>query len=242
MAPEKPTVPYEQYAHEFTHGEWMQLMIHFYRGEMNRATVWRQRLDVTTNWAVATTAGIISFTLGNPQAPPETILLSAVICLVMLHVEARRYMYYDIWRSRLRMIERGLISPALWKGSAERELEREPEWRRLLADDLHEAHFHMPYVEAFGRRLQRNYIWLLLINYGAWLLKLETWPQQATSLADFVAHAAAWGLPGSVVLLLATLALLLAVVFSRLATRHRHAHGEALPFHHAPDQDRWGVV
>lgn len=100
----------------------------------------------------------------------------------------------------------------------------------------------MPYTEALGRRLQRNYIWLLLVNYGAWLLKLETWPQKATSLADFVAHATAWGLPGTLVLLLITLALILAVVFSRLTTRHRHARGEALPFRHAPDQDRWGVV
>jgi uncharacterized membrane protein len=217
-------------------------MIHFYRGEMNRATVWRQRLDVTTNWAVATTAGILTFTLGNAQAPHGTFLLGVIISLIMLHLEARRYMYYDIWRARLRMIERGLIAPALWKGTAERELAHEPEWRRMLAEDLHEAHFHMPYSEAFGRRLQRNYIWLLLLNYVAWLLKVHLSPTPATTWAEFVRHAGAGPIPGATMLGVATIGFVFFVVLARVTTRHRHARGEARPYEHARESERWGVV
>ena len=33
-------------------GEFANAMIHFYRAEVTRANVWRQRLDATTNWAV----------------------------------------------------------------------------------------------------------------------------------------------------------------------------------------------
>ena len=31
---------------------YVNAMSHFYRGEMGRIMVWRQRLDVTTNWAI----------------------------------------------------------------------------------------------------------------------------------------------------------------------------------------------
>lgn len=235
-------LPYEQYGHEFTHPEWMQLMIHYYRGEMTRATVWRQRLDVTTNWAVAATAGILTFILGNRTVPDEALVLSVALSLIMLHIEARRYMYYDLWRARLRVLERGLIAPALWKDSAQRELEHESEWRRLLADDLHRARFHMPYYEAFGRRLRRNYIWLLLLNYLGWMLKLGIWPTPARNFADLASHAQTGIVPGGFVLLAGTVAMIVFVLLGWLLTRRRHARGEAEPYQADEHMERWGIV
>src|SRR5581483_3187748 len=41
-------------------------MVHFYRGEIQRANTWRNRLDTTRNWAIVTTAGVISFALAAP--------------------------------------------------------------------------------------------------------------------------------------------------------------------------------
>ena len=38
-----------------TRAEFATAMAHFYRGEIARANVWRQRLDATFNWAVLTT-------------------------------------------------------------------------------------------------------------------------------------------------------------------------------------------
>jgi uncharacterized membrane protein len=49
-------------------------MAHFYRAEVNRSNTWRQRLDVTTNWAVITTAAALTFAFG---APNNTHLASA---------------------------------------------------------------------------------------------------------------------------------------------------------------------
>ena len=235
-------VPYEHYGRDISHAEWMQLMIHFYRGEMNRATVWRQRLDVTTNWAVAATAAMLTFILGNPSMPHPSMLLSVALVFIMLHIESRRYLFYDIWRSRLRMIERGVIAPALWRESAQRELEHEPDWRRLLADDLHVAHFHMPYAEAFGRRLQRNYIWLLLLNYAGWMLKLAICPGVARCPAQLVSQAAVGCIPGGTVVLVVTLLMIFFVLLGPFLTRHRHARGEARPYEPGSDMERWGIV
>ena len=40
-------------AHEFTGAE-IGAIAHLYRGEVYRSTIWRTRLDNTTNWAVVT--------------------------------------------------------------------------------------------------------------------------------------------------------------------------------------------
>ena len=38
---------------------------HLYRGELYRSTVWRTRLDTTTNWAVLTTGIALSLTFSS---------------------------------------------------------------------------------------------------------------------------------------------------------------------------------
>lgn len=237
-----PKLSYEEYGHAFTHGEWMQLMIHYYRGEMNRATVWRQRLDVTTNWAVAASAAMMTFMLGSASVPHTAILLPVALNLIMLNIEARRYLYYDLWRSRLRMLERGLIAPALWRPVAQREIEHEADWRRKLAEDMYRARFHMPFAEAWGRRLQRNYTWLMLLCYVAWILKLATCPDPATCPGDLLTHAAIGALPGWAVLAIGTLLIITSFALGPILTRHRRARGEALPFQNEDESERWGIV
>lgn len=41
-------------------------LTHFYRAVVGHADVWRQRMDATTNWAAATTAGMITFAFSTP--------------------------------------------------------------------------------------------------------------------------------------------------------------------------------
>ena len=46
--------------------EYLSVMVHFYRGETHRSTIWRQRIDATTNWAVLTVAGMLSVAFADP--------------------------------------------------------------------------------------------------------------------------------------------------------------------------------
>ena len=39
---------------------YVNAMSHFYRGELGRIMVWRQRLDITTNWAITSSTAIIT--------------------------------------------------------------------------------------------------------------------------------------------------------------------------------------
>ena len=45
-------------------------LAHLYRGEVYRSTVWRTRLDSSTNWAVVTTGIALSATYSNAEASP----------------------------------------------------------------------------------------------------------------------------------------------------------------------------
>lgn len=72
------------------------MLAHLYRGEMYRSKVWRTRLDATTNWAVATTGIALSVSFSNPGNSPLPLILVAVMALVFLAIEARRYRYFDI--------------------------------------------------------------------------------------------------------------------------------------------------
>ena len=42
-------------------------LAHLYRGEVYRSTIWRTRLDQTTNWAVVTTGLAMSLTFSGPM-------------------------------------------------------------------------------------------------------------------------------------------------------------------------------
>ena len=86
-------------------------LAHLYRGEMYRSTVWRTRLDTTSNWAVVTTGIALSVTFSNIAATPLPIVLISFLLTAFLLFEARRYQYFDIWNIRLRVMEVMLLRP-----------------------------------------------------------------------------------------------------------------------------------
>jgi uncharacterized membrane protein len=93
---------------------------HLYRAEIYRSTVWRTRLDSTTNWAVVTTGIALSATFSSTNASPLPMALVGLLVSMFLLLEARRYRYFNIWRARAAPRDR-LLHPdaARWPGAAE---------------------------------------------------------------------------------------------------------------------------
>src|SRR6201982_3556339 len=83
---------------------YVNAMSHFYRGEMGRIMVWRQRLDVTTNWAITSTTAIITIAFSTREVPHIIFFFNLAIVWVMLWIEARRYGFYDAFRARVRVL------------------------------------------------------------------------------------------------------------------------------------------
>lgn len=165
--------------------EYYTAMSHFYRGEMGRMMVWRQRLDVTTNWAVVCSTAIVTLALANPAVSHIIFVVANLIGLLLLAIEARRYQYFDAFHARVRMLETHFLAPTVAKYLEE----LEGDWRMLLAEDLLIPSFKISMFESISRRLTQTYIWIFLVVLGSWILKILLHAQPIDSAVDFLAAA-----------------------------------------------------
>jgi hypothetical protein len=62
---------------------------------------------------VATTGIALSVAFSNAENSPLPLVLVALLDLVFLAIEARRYRYFDIWRTRVRQMEVSMYGPLL---------------------------------------------------------------------------------------------------------------------------------
>lgn len=182
-------------AEEFSAAE-IGALAHLYRGEVYRSTVWRTRLDTTTNWAVVTLGVALSITFSSPDASPLPLMLVGILILLFLALEARRYRYFNVWRARARWLEKHFYVPMLETG----DLLTEDDWQGTLARDYRNPQYHVSYLVALARRVRSNYLWILLIQSIAYLGKLTVHPTPVADLATFVARADIGPVPGAAVL------------------------------------------
>lgn len=211
---------YQLKASEFT-----TAMVHFFRAEVQRANVWRQRLDTTTNWAVVTTGAALSFAFTQSQAGHIVILLDLLLVTIFLIMEARRYRYYELWASRVRLMETDFFAAMLVPP-----FHPSPDWAETLAENLLMPHFPISLWEALGRRLRRNYLWIYLIVGLSWLANVWLVPAPVDTPAEFFDRAALGSLPGEIVLLLVGGFFLLTFLFALATITLHQATGEVLPF------------
>lgn len=172
-------------------------LAHLYRGEVYRSTLWRARLDQTTNWSVVTTGLALSLTFAGPDASPLPLILVGLLVVVFLVFEARRYRYFNVWRARCRLMETDVYAPLL-RGEG---VTMDGKWNTLLADDYSRPRFHISYLRAVGRRLRRNYAYILAVQALAYYGKLAIHPTAAHSFSAFVERAEIGPVPGLVVVL-----------------------------------------
>lgn len=183
-------------ATEFSAAE-IGALAHLYRGEVYRSTIWRTRLDTTTNWAVVTLGVALSITYSSPDASPLPLLLVGILIMLFLALEARRYRYFSVWRARSRWLERHFFVPMLKDGN----LHTEEDWQQILAADYDHPTYHVTYVAAVARRVRSNYLWILLIQTAAYIGKLVVHPTPVTDLQTFISRADVGPLlPGELVL------------------------------------------
>lgn len=181
---------------EFTPAE-IGAIAHLYRAEVYRSTIWRTRLDTTTNWSVVTLGVALSIAFASPDASPIPLLLVGVLILLFVSLEARRYRYFNVWRARSRWLEKHFYAPML----QESDLHTEEDWHKVLANDYLHPTYHIGFTTALARRIRRNYLWILVIQTLAYIGKLLVHPTGVQSWDQFVTRADIGPIPGEVVLL-----------------------------------------
>jgi uncharacterized membrane protein len=182
-----------------TPNEFITVLAHYHRAEIARMAGWRDRIDRTTNWAITVVGAMLSVSLSTPTAHHGVVLFAMLLVLLLLVIESRRYRFFDVYRARVRRLERNYYAQVLSP-----QVEAEQGWTQALGDDLRRPRFLISLGQAMSRRLRRNYCWLFLILLLAWLLKISSAKLQpgagqeelGFSPADWFGTAAIGPLPG----------------------------------------------
>ncbi|WP_254766703.1 DUF2270 domain-containing protein [Salinilacihabitans rarus] len=153
---------------------------HLYRGEIHRMRFWRERLDQTTYWAIVIMSAILTWTFSSQNNPHYVLLFGAASLVAFLVIEARRYRGYDVWRGRVRTLQRNVFAYGLDPSAGV----EDPEWRRRLSEDYRRPAMKIAAEEAIAHRLRRVYLLLFTIILGAWAVRVAAfadapWPQSA---------------------------------------------------------------
>ncbi len=220
--PEEPVWTYRGY--RLRTSEFVTAMVHFFRAEVQRANVWRQRLDTTTNWAVVATGATLSVAFSQPEIHHGIIILNTLLVIWFLFIETRRYRYYELWSYRVRLMETDFYAAMLVPP-----FHPSPEWAESLAENLLSPRFPISIWEAFGRRLRRNYFWIFLILYASWVAKIWLFPQPAVSLDEFIQRSSVGPISGQIMILLGFGLYGFLLVVALATVSMTHATGEVLP-------------
>ena len=159
-------------------------LAHLYRGEVYRSTIWRTRLDQTTNWAVVTTGLAMSLTFSGPYASPLPLILVGLLVIVFLLLESRRYRYFNVWRARCRLMETDVYGPML-RGEGV-DARRQVEHAARRATTRGRASTSATCGRSAGG-CGANYAYILAIQAIAYYGKLAIHPMPAEHLATFLA-------------------------------------------------------
>jgi uncharacterized membrane protein len=223
--PKKPPEAVWTYrGYELKSSEFTTAMVHFFRAEVQRANAWRLRLDTTTNWAVVTTGAVLSFAFTQAEFGHFVILLDLMLVTMFLAIEARRYRYYELWSTRVRLMETDFFAAMLVPP-----FHPSPDWAETLAENLLMPRFPISNSEAVGRRLRRNYLWIYAVIAISWMAHLWLFPTPSSTWSEVIARAGLgmirgeWFVYGGSAFFLAVLI----VAFATVGLQH--SAGEILP-------------
>lgn len=183
---------------KLTRSETITAMVHYYRAEVTRSLAWRERLDLTTNWAFGSAAAFLGFAFSHPEIHHSLFFFGLAIVYTLLFVEARRYRYFDAYDYRVRLLHQYFIYGVL---TGKLDMKENSLWIAELASDLRYPQYKMSFIYALGRRLKASYVYLFTILLAAWLLKIKIHPIPARDWPQYLDQASIGGVPGWVMLL-----------------------------------------
>ena len=182
-------------------------MSHFHRAEIARMAGWRDRLDLTSNWAITVVAAMLSVSLSTATAHHGVLLFAMLLVRCCSPIEARRYRFFDVYRAGSGRWSATISGRSSRRARTRRELAAAP--RRRLAQAAIPDLAPRSVRAAAASQLPLHVMILLL----AWILKISTPSLQAGetkiefvhSFTEAVGNASLGPLPGWIVVLVLAL-------------------------------------
>ncbi|MBN2429651.1 MAG: DUF2270 domain-containing protein [Deltaproteobacteria bacterium] len=171
---------------QLTTSETITAMAHYYRAEVVRSLTWRQRIDVTTNWAVGATAAFLGFSFTNANLTHGFFIFALAITYILLYVESRRYRFYDAYEYRVKLIHQNFVFNIL---HGYMDTGPYAAWREALAQDILHPEYKISMLEAMALRIRAYYIFLFLVLIASWLVKIMLHPKTAETWAQYLEQA-----------------------------------------------------
>ncbi|GAC1637835.1 MAG: hypothetical protein NVS4B8_03090 [Herpetosiphon sp.] len=148
------------------------VMVHFYRGAMDVSATWRARIDSTTNWAIISSGSIASFLFSDPDHSHIMTLLGMFLVFAFLWIEARRFRFYALWSTWIRVMETEYFGSILGTNT----VAPDRSWHGILETDLEHPRFKMTWAESMGQRIVNNYWAIFGFLLLTWCTKLLLHP------------------------------------------------------------------
>lgn len=155
--------------------EFLDLLPHYYRGEVSTSGNLLSRLDLTIDWAIVLVTAVLALAFQGGDVAAYLLLIGILGVTLFLFFDVRRYRVYDATRARIRVLEENLFANSL-------DPEEAPfaEWRSELAEDLRKPTFKVSYREAISRRLRKVYYPLYVLLGVAWAFRISLYtPEQS---------------------------------------------------------------
>ena len=168
-------------------------LVHLYRAEVGRMTANRQRLDSTTTWAITTSGLVVTFALGTTPVSHVAYLFLALLLLLFLSLEGRRFRSFAASQDRVLFLERAFFPQLLDRPAAD------PRWVDALVVMLQNPTPPLSRRAALAERLRSTYLWMLAAVLLVWVVKLDP-TSQSNSPLDVFARASVGSVPGWLVI------------------------------------------
>ena len=145
---------------------------HLYRGEVYRSTIWRNALDNTTNWAIVDGHCAVD-DASSPEASPLPLVLVGLLDRRISRYGGAALIAISMSGAPRAVGWRRISTRHMFTGEA-----RDDSWQVILARDYTAPRHHILVCPRGGRRLRRNYVWILAVQVIR-LLRQDSDPSDA---------------------------------------------------------------
>lgn len=174
--------------HDLDDDAWL---LRLYASLSSESMAWRQRVDVTSNWAIPLVIAISTFALGEPRLPHFALLaLGGGMLAIAVVTDARRYreVHRALWRTQL--VDQGYFAPRL------DHVEGPPNWRTRLATDLRDPRPRLALWTSVKARMRTTYLALVYVLVIAWGVKVLVHPQMPSKTDELLGRMRIGVVPG----------------------------------------------